>query len=413
MPDVVERTTCRLCQKPNMTSVLSLGELAVSNFVDAENSAVVKAPLELVLCNACGLAQLRHSVDPDLMYRQYWYRSVTNESMRTALADVTANVESLVELSPGDLVLDIGCNDGTLLRSYRRPGIRLCGFEPAKNLLVFARQGTETIVNDFFGGARFQETFGSVRAQAITTIAMFYDLEDPNSFVDGIARALDDKGVWVNQMASLPLMLEKNAFDNICHEHLEYYSLGTLEALYARHNLEVFDVSTNDVNGGSFRVLAQKKGGPHGDAFSRARVASMRHYEDLLALRTPAPFAEFAARVGEAKNALLALLEKETRAGKKVYGYGASTKGNTLLQYFGIDSRLVPAIAERNPEKWGRRTAGANIPIISEEQARKDKPDYFLILPWHFLPSFRAREQEYLAGGGRFIVPLPTTRVLA
>jgi NDP-4-keto-2,6-dideoxyhexose 3-C-methyltransferase len=353
-------------------------------------------------------------VSPELMYRHYWYRSVTNESMRRALADVAARAEQVVDVGAGDIVLDIGCNDGTLLRSYRAPGARLCGFEPAQNLVVFARQGTHVVINDFFNAQAFQKHLGSERAKVITTIAMFYDLDDPNAFVADIAACLHDQGVWINQMASLPLMLESNGFDNICHEHLEYYSLAVLVALYARHGLEVFDVETNDVNGGSFRVFARKRGATVGESpFAHARVASMLHYEQALGLGTMAPYQAFTARVREQRDALLTFLRNEKKAGKRIYGYGASTKGNTLLQYDGIGPDLVDAIADRNSEKWGRRTVASNIPIISEEQARADKPDYMLVLPWHFLPAFREREKDYLASGGRFIVPLPTTRIVS
>lgn len=411
------REQCRLCSQRTLRPVMTLGDLGVSGFPEGDEQTP-SAPLELVLCDptaqGCGLVQLRHTVSPDLMYRHYWYRSVTNEAMRRALADVTARVEGTVELAPGNLVLDIGCNDGTLLRSYRAPGLRLCGFEPAQNLVVFARQGTHQIINDFFNAAAFKAAFGAEKARAITTIAMFYDLEEPNRFVADIAACLDDEGVWINQMASLSLMLETNGFDNICHEHLEYYSLAVLVDLYGRHGLEVFDVETNDVNGGSFRVFARKKGARVGSSpFGQARLAAMLHFEKLLGLGTRDPYDAFVTRVAKQRDELLAFLRTEKAAGKRIYGYGASTKGNTLLQYYGIDATLVSAIADRNPEKWGRRTGGSNIPIISEEQARADKPDYFLVLPWHFLQAFREREKDYLASGGRFIVPLPSVRVVS
>lgn len=409
------RNTCRMCGSPAFRDLLSLGNLCVSGF-PADGGDDPPVPLELVLCDpgagGCGLVQLRHTVNADLMYRHYWYRSFTNESMRVALAEITARAEALVDLKPGDLVLDVGCNDGTLLRSYRPQGIRLCGFEPARNLLTFARQGTDTIVNDFFNADAFERAFGATKARALTTIAMFYDLEDPNGFVSDVARVLDNGGIWINQMASLPLMLELNAFDNICHEHLEYYSLSVLAALYARHGLEIFDVETNDVNGGSFRVFAQKKNGPHGTPFSRGRVEGMLQFERSVGFHTVTPYLEFAARIGERKDQLLQLLRTAKAQGKKVYGYGASTKGNTLLQHYGIGPDLVPAIAERNSEKWGRKTAGSQIPIISEEQARAERPDYFLALPWHFIRSFRERERDFLSAGGRFIVPLPDVKIV-
>jgi hypothetical protein len=280
---------------------------------------------------------------------------------------------------------------------------------------VFARQGTHHVVNDFFNKEAFVKAFPSEKAKVITTIAMFYDLEEPNRFVADIAACLDDGGIWINQMASLALMLETNGFDNVCHEHLEYYSLQVMVDLYDRCGLDIFDVETNDVNGGSFRVFACKKGETRGanDAFGRARVSAMLHFEQALGLDTVAPYEAFASRIERTCRDLVVFLKREVAAGKKIYGYGASTKGNTLLQYCGIGPDLVPAIAERNPEKWGLRTVGSNIPIISEEQARADRPDYFLLLPWHFLQAFREREKDFLATGGQVIVPLPVVRTVA
>lgn len=396
--------------------MLSLGTLCVSGFV-TEGDEPVSAPLDLVLCDraagGCGLLQLKHTVPPDSLYRHYWYRSVTNESMRLELAEIARRAEQAVGLTAGDLVLDIGCNDGTLLRSYRTPGLRLGGFEPAENLVFFARQGCDVVVNEFFGWAAFERAFGAERPRVVTSIAMFYDLDDPGAFVADVARCLAPNGVWINQMAYLPLMLERNAFDNICHEHLTYFSLGTLLTLYERHGLEIFDVELNEVNGGSFRVFARHRGSSVGGGeFGQARIAGLLHFEDRLDLGRRPVYDRFVRRILDTKERLVALVQAEVKNGKRVYGYGASTKGNTLLQFFGLDHRLITAIADRNPEKWGKRTVGTSIPIVSEEQARKDRPDYFLVLPWHFLPGFQEREREYLASGGRFLVPLPELRVL-
>ncbi len=415
---VTERKSCRICENGALRPIASFGELDVSAFPSKDDESSLRAPLDLVLCEVarggCGLLQLRHTVSPRALYGHYWYRSFTNESMRVALADVTRSGEEIVSVSDGDLVLDVGCNDGTLLRSYRTKGLRLGGFEPSSNLIVFARQGTDTIVNDFFHADAFREAFGDARARILTTIAMFYDLEDPNRFVSDVASCLHDDGVWINQMSYLPLMLERNAFDNVCHEHLEYYSLTVLERLIAPHGLEVVDVELNDVNGGSFRVFARHRGAAEKRTgeFGRARVFAMREFEARLGLDEVRVYQDFVRRVAAIRDEVLELLRAASKRGQRVYGYGASTKGNTLLQYFGIDRSLVPAIAERNPDKWGRKTVGTGIPIISEEQARRDHPDFLLVLPWHFIDSFVAREQAYLAAGGRLIVPLPRVRIV-
>jgi NDP-4-keto-2,6-dideoxyhexose 3-C-methyltransferase len=414
------RETCRVCGNRNLVPILSLGELYVSDFLgDQEGDKSFKAPLELILCNAkdggCGLLQLRHTVSHEVMYRNYWYRSGMNKTMTDELCGIAAKVESLVKLSPGDSVIDIGANDGTLLRGYTRVGVRLIGYEPAKNLKQYNSVGTTRIFEDFFNAAAWRKAFGDAKAKAITAIAMFYDLEDPNQFVAEIAECLGDDGVFIVQQSYLPLMLKTNELGNICHEHLEYYSLLSIENLLSRHNLEVVDVELNDINGGSFRTYIRHKG--KGEKVSipigaDIRVAALREYEKKLGLGDKKVYEDFVSRVEKIKESVMSFLAKELARGKKVYVYGASTKGNTVLQYFKLDHSMIGAAAERNPDKWGKKTVGTMIPIISEAQARAEKPDYFLVLPWHFLREFREREKEFFARGGRFIVPFPEFRVL-
>jgi SAM-dependent methyltransferase len=334
--------------------------------------------------------------------------------MTAALQDIANQAEKTVHFGEGDMVVDIGCNDGTLLRSYKTRGLALVGFEPATNLVEFAQVGTTRIVNDYFTIESFQGHFGESKARLITSIAMFYDLDEPNEFVDDVAHVLDGDGVWILQMSYLPSMLKQNAFDNICHEHLEYYSLSSLEALLNRHDLEVFDAELNDVNGGSFRVYVKHRSSKSlgNQSDSKNRVAQLRKLETDMHLSDRRVYLEFASRVTSLGQKVRQFIEEEHRKGRKVYVYGASTKGNTLLQFWNLDHNIIVAAAEKNPDKWGKKTIGTLIPIISEEQARADKPDYFLVLPWHFLDEFVKREQAYLSAGGRFIVPLPEFRLI-
>ncbi len=398
------RRTCRACGCSSLLPILSLGNQYVSDFVESETG--FRAPLKLVLCNpragGCGLLQLEHTVDRDSLYRQYWYKSGINETMIAHLGSIAKEAEARVGLTKGDYVIDIGANDGTLLRFYPR-GIHTVGFEPAKNLVGEAQVGTSAIINDFFNYKTWETRFGSQKARAITAIAMFYDLEDPNPFVEDLKRCLAPDGVVVVQQNYLPGMLAQNAFDNIVHEHLEYYSLLSLEPLLERHGLEVVDVEENDLNGGSFRTYIMHEG----TGSPTAEVHAMREREKAMRLDTPGPYRAFADRVEGVKRDLHTFIASLVQDGKTVYAYGPGTRGNTLLQACGLDHRLIQAAAERNPAKWGRRTVGTNIPIISEERARRDNPDYFLILPWAFVETFEKREREYLEGGGQFIVPLP------
>jgi NDP-4-keto-2,6-dideoxyhexose 3-C-methyltransferase len=416
--NVSTRTSCRICGEGNLKPVLSLGEQCVSNFVEARDEDLLKAPLELILCDTngggCGLLQLRHTVDSEEMYRNYWYRSGVNQTMRDALADIAQRVEQFVNLTPSDLVVDIGSNDNTLLKAYKTEGLTKIGFEPAKTVLPYAKEGATQVINDYFTKERLERLKLNKKAKAITAIAMFYDLEDPNKFVADAKECLAEDGILIIQQAYLPLMLKDNIFDNICHEHLEYYSLLSMEALLQRHDLEIIDVEINDVNGGSFRTYITHKEGSLESPIEGAkeRVNNMRLLEQKMELSSLQAYSGFAQRVESIKKQVVEFIQKEVAAGKKVYVYGASTKGNTLLQYFGLDSSLITAAAERNRDKWGKKTVATNIPIVSEEEARAGDPDYFLVLPWHFMEEFKQREQAFLQRGGKFIVPLPEFEII-
>jgi len=410
--------TCRVCGSKKLVHILSLGRIYVSNFLDAEQDnppKYLKQPLELVLCDTaeggCGLVQLRHTFSAELLYRNYWYRSGVNRSMIEAMADIASQAEKIAKPQKGDYIIDIGSNDATLFRFYKTNGLHLIGFEPAANLIPYAKKiyPSGAYINDFFSFKAWQKKYGNKKAKIITAIAMFYDLENPNKFIADIVKCLDEKGVFIIQMSYLPCMLQQNVFDNICHEHLEYYSLKSLSNLLKRHNLEIFDLELNDVNGGSYRTYIQHKGyRPINN-----RVRKLEKFEDRLKLTNLKTYKDFALRVISIKRKSYNFIKNETQKGKRVYIYGASTKGNTLLQFFNLDSRLIKAAAERNPDKWGKKTVGTLIPITSEEQARKEKPDYFLILPWHFLKEFLIREKDYLKAGGKFIVPLPSFKIIS
>ncbi len=406
------RTTCRVCNGA-LEPILDLGDHHVSDFPAPTDPLPPKAPLNLVLCRRCRLLQLKHTVNPDEMYRNYWYKSGTNQTMRTALADIANKAETLAGLKEGDAVLDIGCNDGTLLASYRTGGITKVGIDPS-NVAELSRKVADKLAIDYFTAETYAALMGSQKARIVTSIAMFYDLEDPNRFVSDVKRVLEADGLWIVQMSYLPLMLKTNEFGNICHEHLEYYSLQSLEYLLHLHGFEIVDVELNDINGGSVRAYIRNHGASpeqFGDAtyraFSAERVTKLREDEIRLGLGDQEPYSEFARRVERIKGDTVSYIKDQVARGRKVFVYGASTKGNTVLQYFGLDHTLIAGAAERNPDKWGRVTVGSNIPIMSEGDARAAKPDYFLILPWHFLEEFIAREHDYLYDGGRFIVPFP------
>ena len=407
-------TECRSCCSTNLTNILSLGLQYPSNFIELNSISDKREqiPLELIFCEKkdCGLLQLKHTASRESLYKEYWFRSGLNEKMIEALKDITKSVEKRISLSENDIVLDIGCNDGTLLRSYQSK-VRLVGFEPASNLVDEAKEGTDLIINNFFNSHEFMQHFPNERIKVITSIAMFYDLEDPNSFVSDIVSCLDLDGIWVIQMAYLIPMLELNAFDNIVHEHLEYWSLKSLKRLLEEHNLEIFDVELNDVYGGSFRIFVKTK---RNDKINiQNSVDEFLKKEDEFGLEKKETYLNFANRVNSLKNKLNDFIKKEISNGKLIYAYGASTKGNTLLQFYNLNNKLISKAADRDSKKFGKMTVGSNIPIISEEQARDEKPDYFLILPWHLVNFFKERENKFLNNGGKFIVPLPDFKIIS
>lgn len=419
--NVKVRQTCRLCGSKSLSLILDLGpQMLASAFASKDNEDRLptrKVPLELVRCNpeldenACGLVQLRHTFPSDIMYTDYWYASGVNQTMRDALADITSKAVQYVDIVKGDIAVDIGCNDGTLLKSYKNPALELVGFDPAKNFVGVAGEGF-TRINDYFNKQSYIAAKGQKKAKIVTSIAMFYDLEDPVSFSKDIFDILADDGIWVLQMADLPNMLAHNMFDNICHEHTTYYSLAPMEYIFKRCGMKLVDVEMNNVNGSSYRFYIRKASGPDATVDAVKRIAKVRFDEFNMALDTDEPYKKFKENIERNKNDLLFFINQERAKGKKIFVYGASTKGNVLLQYCGLNEKIIPYAAERNPRKWGTRTLGSNIPIISEEDARAMKPDYFLVLPYHFLDEMIVREKEFIDRGGKFIVPVPSVKLV-
>ena len=361
--------------------------------------------------DGCGLVQLRHTVPGSILYRSYWYRSGVNQTMTRNLHEIAAQAEAMVGLRPGDLVVDIGCNDGTLLDGYTTADLRHLGFDPSDQARYAVEKGYD-VVRDFFSREGLRARYADQQARVITSIAMFYDLEAPRAFVADVANALAEDGVWVIELHYLAMMLERNEFDVIVHEHLEYYSLAVVERLLAESGLAVVRAELNEINGGSVRLFIRRAGRYAAEGADAAALSDLRIKEFEMALDAPEPYERFAAAAVKVRDELSALCRSLVADGKTIHVYGASTKGNTILQYAGLGVDLIPYAADRNPDKHGSETIGTNIPIISEERSRELAPDYYLALPWHFLDEFLEREREFLDRGGRFIVPMPEVRVV-
>jgi len=412
------RKSCRICGSTALTKVIDLGAQHLQGSFIRPGSPLPplrKIGTELVRCDptrdekACGLLQTLVTVPPVVLYASYWYRSGTNETMRTHLRGIAEQAMRMVA-NDRALALDIGCNDGTLLRNYPA-SMRRIGVDPSD----IAREAAFKIevVNDFFPSLALQQLLGDRSCDIITSIAMFYDLENPVGFVEHIKKLLSVNGIWIFEMSYMPAMLAMNSYDTICHEHIEYYSFAVIERLLGMCGLKIVDVGFNDINGGSLRCYATHKDcQKYNDTARLATIDEVRRKEFDLELDTDKPYRGFQERIELHRQELSKLLKELKRNGKNIHVYGASTKGNTILQWCGVDGSLITCAADRNPEKTGARTIGTDIPIVSEEESRAMNPDYYLVLPWHFREEFVQREAETLARGVKFIFPLPEIEII-
>lgn len=402
---------CRVCQGELQDREI-LGEFYPSNFVEKQPDHI-PYPLILSQCIVCNLVQLRYTVSLDSMYREYWYRSGLNKSMVTDLKDVAIKSLKRVTLNREDLVLDIGCNDATLFE-FIPDDVTKIGFDPARNLAESAAKNCDYFVNEYFSEHHFNELrnskfpSGNSKVKLITSIAMFYDLLNPIKFVEEVRNILADDGIWTIQFTDLYSMMKMNAFDNICHEHLEYYTLSYLEWLLAKFELEVFDAEYNKVNGGSLRVYVAhrgfKKRKPIVDKYWNEEFEYLQSEEGSLS--------SFFKRTKEIRKKIVDLLKIFRKNGMVVHALGASTKGNTLLQYYGLDETLIDVAAEINTAKFGLKTVGSNIPIIAEDDSLLINPNYYFVLPWHFKDTLMINFREYLNKGGALIFPLPQPHIV-
>ena len=413
---------CKICGNTNLKKVLFINEQYISaTFVKSnKNNALtkIKTPLTLVLCSAnekkdnCGLLQLLEITEADLLYKQYFYRSATSDTMRRDLEEVVQNVSKITELKDQDIIVDIGSNDCTLLNFYQ-DNFTLVGFEPAQNIKYIDKKKNIKIFPTYFNSEDFKKNFKK-KAKIITSCAMFYDLAQPKKFAEDIDEILDKDGVWCVQISYLVSMLKFNNFYDICHEHLSYYSIESFEAVIDKLNLKLFFAETNDVNGGSIRLFVCRK-----DNFINfdkkqysEKLFKLKAEEEKYKLKSENTYKEFQSKIDNIKNKTVTFVNSIIDTKKDVFALGASTKGNILLQHFGLDKSKIPFISERNHEKVGLRCLGSDIELISEESARSKNPKAFLVLPWNFKDEIVKREKEYLDNGGLLMFPMPYPHVI-
>ncbi len=411
--------SCRICNNKNLVKVLDLGHQYLTGvFPKNKDMALTKGPLVLVKCmpktneNVCGLVQLQHSYDLGEMYGDtYGYRSGLNQSMVSHLQSKVKKILQTVDLPDGSIVLDIGSNDATLLKAYSNSNIELYGVDPSAEKFRHFYTDNISLITEFFPSKSLFQKLNGKKAQIVTSISMFYDLEEPMKFVQSVHDILDRNGVWVFEQSYMPTMIKTNSYDTVCHEHLEYYCLKQIKWMMDTVGFNIIDIELNTINGGSFSVMVAKKESTLYSENTKLvnEFLEREQYEGYDELEV---YEKFTLRVNQHKEELVTLLKKLKEEGKIVVGYGASTKGNVVLQYCNIDSEFLRVIAEVNEDKFGSFTPGTLIPIISETDAKAMNPDYLMILPWHFKENFLTREKDFIEKGGSLIFPLPTIEIL-
>jgi len=402
---------CRICNEKKLNEIINLGSQPISNqFISEDNIKNIifeKAPLVLIKCFNCGLVQLKHTVDKDQIYKEYWYRSGINQTMRDALKDITIAAQKNINLDRDDIIIDIGCNDGTLLNFFDSKKYKLIGFDPALN--IFQKNENFLRIKNYFSFDAFNNLKLKNKAKLITSIAMFYDLDNPNEFVKDISLSLKDDGLWIIQIADLHTMIKGIMYDQIIHEHLEFYHLKPLEYLFEKHNLKICKIEKNTINGSSYRIFVKKNINSYVPDKS---VDYFKEFENKANLENTITYLKFSQSVKDSKKKIKNIVEKINNENKVVFGLGASTKGNVILNYCSFSELEIPYIVDRNPLKKNCRAIGSNIPILTENEAKKNKPDYYLLLPYFFQKEIISREKNFLIKGGKIIIPLPTVKIL-
>ena len=402
---------CRVCGSTSLKKIFTLGDQKFTGiFLQKKNSNVPSGNLSLVFCKLCSLLQLENSFDKKILYgNNYGYMSSLNNSMSMHLKNKSENLKKKYNLSSGDLIIDIGSNDGTFLNFFNK-SFNLVGVDPTIKKFYNYYNKNILKIDDFFSKNSIQATVKNKKAKLVTSISMFYDLQDPLKFANDIYDILDEDGVWHLEQSYMPAMIKNTSYDTICHEHLEYYSLKSIKYIFDKIGFKIVDIEFNDVNGGSFALTVAKNKSAYKE--NKVLIEWLLEKEELYQYNSPSTFEDFFKKTVMHKKILKKLLIDLKNAKKKVIGYGASTKGNVILQYCNINEDLLPYISEVNKYKYNKFTPGSNIRIISEKKAKLLKPDFYLVLPWHFKNFIINKEKDFIKNGGRLIFPLPDIEIV-
>jgi hypothetical protein len=403
---------CRICKSSKLEKILDLGKQYLTGIFPQKNQTIPKGNLTLVICKKCSLVQLKDNFSLSYMFgNSYGYRTGLNSSMVKHINNKADLLRKKVKLNKDDVVIDIGSNDGTLLNSFpSNKKLKLIGVDPTiKKFNKFYNNNINKI-DDFFSYSKIKFYLKNRKAKIITSIAMFYDLKDPISFARNIYKSLDHNGIWHLEQSYSGLMLERNSFDTICHEHLEYYSLKSIKKVFDMVGFKIIDINFNKINGGSFAITVAKKNSNYNEI--KKKIKKILLNENRKQINSASIYRKFFKKINYEKEKLMSFIKKTLKNNKKIIGYGASTKGNVLLQYYKINNKLIKKICDVNKQKYGKYTPGTNIKIISELDAKKLKPDYYLVLPWHFKEFILKKERKKIKNGIKFIFPLPKFEVI-
>jgi 2-polyprenyl-3-methyl-5-hydroxy-6-metoxy-1,4-benzoquinol methylase len=400
---------CRICKSTNIKKLFSLGDMCFTGKFPSINQKIEKKPVTLIICKNCELVQLGHNFDLKYLYGpDYGYRTGINKTMLNHVNNVVKNLSKKTQLKKNDLVLDIASNDGSLLKFYKK-NIITFGIDPILQKYIKEYKKINYKIADFFSASKITHLVKK-KFKIITALSVFYDAADPNKFIKDAKKLLSKDGIFLLEFADLASIIKNKMFDTICHEHLEYYSTKVILNLCKKNNLRIFDIKKNDINGASKQYFIC-----HLESKYKNNLKTIKktlNFEKKLKLSDEKTFKHFIKSINKSKNRLYKFLKKEKKSGKKIHGYGASTKGNVLLQYYKIDNKMIDFIAERNKNKFNLYTPGTDIKIISEVLSRFYKPDYYLVLPWHFKSEILAREKEIRKKGTKFIFPLPELKII-
>ncbi len=404
-------TMCRICGSSKLEEFLSLGDQPLSGVFPSDvNVTLTSGPLRLLFCENCSQVQLGENYSQNEMYGEnYGYRSSLNPHMVAHLRNISQGLLNKINFQAGDVVCDIGSNDGTFLKNFSNQGLNLVGIDPTAMKLAKFYNDDVSVISKIFSSHEYYNNL-SRPAKLVTSIAMFYDLEDPIFFAKEIFEILESGGYWFFEQSYAPWMQKSGAYDTICHEHLLYYSLINIKYILDQSGFTLISSSTNATNGGSVAILARKN--KHVDYITDGYTNWLLQNELNSGSATLDKWSKFAVEVKNQKENLVDLINKLTENKKSIFGLGASTKGNVLLNYSKIDSSHLPMIGEVNQDKFGSYTPGSLVPIVDERIILEMKPDYLLFLPWHFKEHAIAKYNDYLTSGGRFIFPLPNVEVL-